>query len=157
MMIDYLYKDTITLFNRYEVDGSYCWFPHVLENVHWWGSDGASVSTYGDRATDNVSVNIRYGNSSDEPIIDRLIYVSPKKFRRIDYENAADYITFAYGDAFDFFIVGKYEADDEVISDDEYASSGGFFNYMNHENDEVYAITSCSKSRFLPHFTITGR
>ena len=157
MMIDYLYQDEITIFNRCEEDGSIIWIPHKLKNVHCWGSSGTRTGTQGDSAMDNYTVNIRYIGSPESPEIDSLIYLQPKKFKRLDSTEAEKYITFASGDMFDFFIKGNLEEFDGKISDDDYFHSGGFFNYMNHKYDDVYAITSCSQSRFLPHFTVSGR
>lgn len=157
MTLDYLYQDTITFFSRCIKNDSIIWIPHILRNVHCWGSDGTRTGTNGDAATDNVSVNIRYLGSSDRPDIGGLIYLKPKEFQRLAVDEAKKYITFSSGDTFDFFMIGNCGEFTGSINDDEYMHKGGFFNYVNSRYDDVYAVTSCAKSRFLPHFTITGR
>lgn len=67
-------------------------------------------------------------------------------------------ITFAFGDteAFDFFMEGVYENVEEPILDADYERRG-FYNYMNANYDNVFAITSVAKYNLIPHFEIMAR
>ena len=56
-----MYKDTVTLFNRY-VDsmGNTMWFPHVLTGVNLVIDRAVIVSKYGEESNDNAVLNIKY-------------------------------------------------------------------------------------------------
>ena len=149
---DAIYKQTVTLFNRKDVDGVTYWYPTVLENVHWIVDQSIIISTYGEQSTDNAMLHVRYTPSSGGAVIGDKTYMTPKVFR-----NSGDpsvNITFAYGDEFDFIMSGAYEGAGP-INDEDYRN--GFFNYMNKMYDEVFAITKAAKFNLIPHFEIVAR
>lgn len=148
---DAIYKQTVTLFNRVDYDGTVLWYPTVLENVHLVVDRSIIISTYGEQAQDNAKLHIRYAPSSGGPVIGSKVYMQPKEFQRIGVPGKN--ITFAFGDEFDFFIEGLYDTD--PINDDDYPK--GFFNYMNKTYDNVFSITNVSKFNLIPHFEITAR
>ena len=225
---DAIYKQTVTLFNRKDVNGVTFWYPSVISGVHLKIDRSIIISTYGEQAQDNAMLHIRYGGGDVIRLADgrAKVYMTPKVFRRSgDPERN---ITFAFGDNFDFIVSGefsdellgcvvkgenitasvsekrwkcsrfgktgsyvftysgtewmyggnpvnlascgvtvtgtpatndtitvKYSSAEGPFCDDDYKS--GFFNHMNREYDEVFAITNCSKFNLIPHFEITAR
>lgn len=152
--LDYLYQDTITLFNRRVVSGTYEWHATVLRGVHFIVQRGLIVATYGESSTDNAQLNVRYTKQGNEIVIQDKVYVMPMEWRRLSEDEIADHITFTGGEEFDFIYGGVWDGD-KVVYDDEFDS--GFFNYMNSNYDEVFAITNVSQFNFIPHFEITAK
>ena len=228
---DALYKQTVTLFNRKEVGDETFWHVSVLDGVHLIIDRAAIISTYGEQATDNAKLHIRYTPSKSGAVVatrgGARTVLKPKEFRA--YGNPSTNITFAFGNEFDFIMAGVFDEyilhcsveskqqvsatiDDAVwrssplsvtgdyefsydgngwtyggvsvnlssygitvtgepaendtinvvyvspegpIPDDEYRS--GFFNYMNKEHDDVFAISSVSKFNLIPHFEIAAK
>ena len=151
-----LYKDTVTVFNRKTIGDKVIWYPIVIPNVHLIMDRSMIISTYGEQSTDNARLHIRYNPRSGGAFVPtkkgELEYMLPKRYRR---EGDPDLnITFAFGEDFDFIVPGAYAGEYE-IDDDSY--SKGFYNYMNKEYDEVFAITSVSKFNLIPHFEIGAR
>lgn len=164
--LDVLYQDTITLFNRYiSKDNEYAqettyWVPTVLTGVHLMLDRAKIISTYGENASDNAMVNIRYTGGRNAPVIQGKKFLQPKEFRKQYLGDLEEYITFSLGDDFDFFVAGRWNGLDDIvgnIDDDVYMNWGGFMNYMNSEYDNVFAITGFSQYNLIPHFTITAR
>lgn len=152
--LDVLYKDTVTLFNRRIVEGAYEWYATVLEGVHFIVQRGLIVATYGESSTDNAQLNVRFSKSGNEIVIQNKVYVMPMEWRRLNADEVFDHITFTGGEEFDFIYNGVWTGDD-VVNDEDYDS--GFFNYMNSNYDEVFAITNVSRFDFIPHFEITAK
>ena len=154
---DVLYKQTVTLFNRVErPGGDIIWYPRVLTGVHLVTDHSSSWNTYGGQQGDNVRLHVRYTQSADgRALIGGLTYVNRKEWRSL--KSIDRYITFGYGDNndFDFFMEGKFSPI-TVISDSDY-SRNGFYNYMNKNYENVFAITSVSKYNLIPHFEIMAR
>ncbi len=110
------------------------------------------VARYGAQASDSASLII---NIEDGMQIDGTPYLAPKEWAKLTNDELANYVTLN-DDAqyFDFFIVGEYATD--VVNDEDYTN--GFYNYVNAENDYVYAITSVGGPySLIPHFEIMAR
>lgn len=159
MGLELIYQQTVTLFNRYEnSEKSLVWIPTVLTGVHLVMDKAKLISMYGENTTDNVMLHILYDKNEEGNIVvgDKL-YVLPREFEKLSDKDG--YITFQMGDKFDFFMEGIWTVDgqesDAEISDDSYKN--GFYNYMNHSFDNVFAVTSCARYSLIPHFEITGR
>ena len=158
-----LYKQTVTLFQRVTViensGDSHAgktvtthWVPILLENVHLIVDRAIIVATYGEQATDNARLHVRYNRSGTDAIVAGRVYYTPKDFARLGDSSGA--ISFKFGELFDFFIEGDY-TDLGVVNDDSYKN--GFYNYMNRTFDNVFVITNVSKYNLIPHFEITAK
>ena len=153
---DAIYKQTVSLFNRVDVNGEMFWYVSVLSGVHLKIDRSVIVSTYGEQAQDNAMLHIMYSPSGNDAVVkladgSSKIYLPPKAFR--SFGSPSENITFAYGDNFDFIMAGVY--DESVVEDGDYKH--GFYNYMNKTYDNIFAITNCSKFNLIPHFEITAR
>lgn len=183
---DDIYKQTITLFNRVKIQDSddSMWIPTVIEGVHLITTSASAWNTRGERETDDVRLHIRYSSTGNDVLISckgadggivQKKWYEPKAWRKlaklIDSTAVAgvevagetdvvhgNLITFAFGDteAFDFFMEGAYENVGEPILDSDYERRG-FYNYMNANYDNVFAITSVAKYNLIPHFEIMAR
>ena len=153
---DALYKQTVTLFNRKQMSGATYWYVSVLDGVHLIIDRAAIISTYGEQATDNAKLHIRYSPSGEDAVVQTRdggkVYLKPKAFRAAD--DVSENITFGFGNEFDFIMAGVYP-DEGPICDDDYKS--GFFNHMNKTYDDVFAISSVSKFNLIPHFEIAAK
>jgi len=153
---DALYKQTVTLFNRIVlVTGEILWRPTVLEKVHLIIGKSDSWSSYGDSAMDTITLHVRYTVKDGKAYIGDKIYYEPKEFRRLNCpENG---ITFAYGgsEVCDFFMEGVF-GNSMTFADDSYERLG-FYNYMNKQYDNVFAIQQVSRFNLIPHFEIMAR
>lgn len=148
-----MYKDTVTLFNRY-VDsmGNTMWFPHVLTNVNFNADKSVIVSKYGEESKDNAVLNIKYHLRGLTKMVNGKPYLNPKDWERKVNDELSNFITFAQGNDFDFFMLGDYGSE-EMIKDDK----GTFFRDIQQEYDNVYAITSVAEYTVIPHFEIVGK
>ena len=154
---DALYKQTVTLFNRVDVNGVTYWYPSVIAGVHLIIDRAIIISTYGEQATDNARLHIQYEPSEDGAVVtladgSKRTYMTPKTFRASG--DPDENITFSFGDNFDFIMEGMY-SEPGPINDEAYKS--GFFNYMNKNFDNVFAISSVSKFNLIPHFEIAAK
>ena len=149
---DAIYKQTVTVFNRKDVDGVTYWYPTVLSGVHLVIDQSIIISTYGEQAQDNAMLHVMYKKVGKDAVIGGKTYMTPKAFRASG--DPSENITFSYGDNFDFIMSGAYSGTGP-INDTEYKH--GFFNYMNKTYDEVFAITRVAKFNLIPHFEITAR
>ena len=156
MGLNVIYTQTITLFNRHHetVNGveKLYWYPTVIPSVHLVANRAKIISMYGEMSTDNVLLHIRYLPSGADAVIEGKTYIKPIVYAAT--QDVSSYITFNMGDNFDFFIEGEWDGEDR-IDDDAYQS--GFFDYMNHNFDHVWAVTNCTQYFLLPHFELTGR
>lgn len=154
---DALYKQTVTLFNRVaSKSGDVVWYPRLLTGVHLITDHSATWNNYGGQQSDNVRLHVRYTPRADgRAVIAGKVYVNRKEWKEL--ESVSGFITFSYGDDndFDFFMEGKYDTM-SAINDAEY-SRNGFYNYMNKNYENVFAITSVSKYNLIPHFEIMAR
>lgn len=154
---DALYKQTVTLFNRVtKPDGEILWYPRVLTGVHLITDHSASWNSYGGQQGDNVRLHVRYTQKPNGAAsVAGRTYVNRKEWKAL--KSFDSYITFGYGDNddFDFFMEGKFSPL-TAIKDSTYSRSG-FYNYMNRNYENVFAITSVSKYNLIPHFEIMAR
>lgn len=152
-----MYNDTITLFNRYpsKTQGDK-WFPVVLHGVDVNMDRAALIKTMGIDSSDTVSLHIKCSRDSQGQVfIGDKQYLLPKEYIKQPLENLGNYITFKSGKEFDFFYVGEW-ADSEPILDDDYRN--GFYDHMNSEYDNVFAISTASGAYdLIPHFEILGK
>ena len=148
-----MYKDTVTLFNRY-VDsmGNTMWFPHVLTNVNFNADKSVIVSKYGEESKDNAVLNIKYHLRGLTKMVNGKPYLNPKDWERQVNDDLPKSITFAQGNDFDFFMLGDYGSE-EPIED----TKGTFYRDMQEEYSDVYAITSVANYSVIQHFEITGK
>lgn len=148
-----MYSDTITVFNRKASRLGDMWYPTILRNVNLNIDKATLVQTYGENTADNVMLNVAYDLVDGVKTIGGKKYLLPKEWSKQTHDDCAKTITFASGEDFDFFMVGEYP--EEPVNDDDYID--GFYNYMNKEYDEVYAITSVGIFSVIPHLQITGK
>lgn len=152
-----MYNDTITLFNRYpnRTTGDK-WYPTVIQGVDLNMDRAALIKTMGIDSSDTVSLHIKYSRDTENNIlIGDKKYVLPKEYMTVSIDEISDYITFKSGKEFDFFFVGEW-ADSEPILDDDYRN--GFYDHMNSEYDNVFAISTASGAYdLIPHFEILGK
>ena len=148
-----MYKDTVTLFNRY-VDsmGNTMWFPHVLTNVNLVVDRAVIVSKYGEKSNDNAVLNIKYKCENEKIFINDKEYLMPKEWERQPNDLLVDFLTFKSGNEFDFFVLGDYKSN-EIIMDER----GTFFREVQEQYDNVFAVTSVAKLSVIPHFEIVGK
>lgn len=153
-----MYKDTITLFNRYSSSLGVLWYPTVLQGVNL-NTDKANItSKYGTDTTATATVHIRYDVFDGNKYVENKAYLPPKAWEQQVNDMLSETITFTPGSNFDFFVVGSMFADaEEPIKDSSYMP-GGFYDYMRKRLDGVYAIEAVSGPfSLIPHFEILGR
>lgn len=149
-----MYSDVITLFNRYDMGGDDVWHPTVLRGVDLNIDKAAIVAKYGENATDNARLHVRYTSDDGVVKIGGKTYLPPKEFKAQNSAVAAKCITFATGQNFDFFIVGEWKGG-EPVDDVEYID--GFYNFCNNIYDYCFAITSVAQYSVIPHFEIMAK
>ncbi len=158
--LDVLYKQTVTIFNRVKnLSGEdVLWYPTIIKGVHLIIDRAAVWDMQGGRASDNARLHIRYAPKNGKVFVGDKEWLEPKEWRKKPDRETA--ITFGYGndDDFDFFIAGAFDSQlfATPISDALFERRG-FYNYMNANYDNVFAITGVSKKNLIPHFEITGR
>lgn len=148
-----MYKETITLFNRYNDSmGNTMWFPRIISGANLMNDKSAIISKYGEVSKDKAVLNIAYKIESGLATIKSKRYLSPKEWKRQTIDNLPQTITFASGNDFDFFMIGDYGSEEPIIDD-----TGRFYSNIQSEYDYVYAITSVTQYTIIPHFEITGK
>lgn len=139
-----MYKDTVTLFNKYHSKLGDMWFPTVLEGVDLITDRASIVAVYGADTADNASLHVKYGNGDK---VSNKQYLPPKAWEKQTNDLLGDTLTFKSAD---FIYRGVW--DSGVVNDDDYISS--FFDHMKTQYDDVYAITTVAKYDCIPHFEI---
>ena len=145
-----MYKDTITLFNRKRSPHGDTWYAHVLHGVNLNTDKGAIIQKYGEQASDNAVLNVRYTKDGDKIKIGEYEWRPPK-----EWQANQDGLTFTGGTAFDFFWMGTWTGS-AVISDDNYGDLT-FYDYMLGHYDYVFAVNNVAILTVIPHFEVTGR
>ena len=142
-----MYQRTVTLFNRRGDK----WYPTILHDVDLSVDRSAIVQRFGTDSRDRAILHVRYKPGYK---IAGKTWLPPIAWRK---QNDPQTLTFTEGtEEFDFFYGGEY-GDGSVISDEDFGVDG-FYDYMNRNYDEVFAITSVSGAyTVIPHFEITGR
>lgn len=155
-----MYDRKITLFNyceNPEAEDAY-WYPHVLSNVDLNTDRGAIIKKYGHNAADNAQLHILYGvNQSGQKVIadkdsNAVPWLSPKEWQKQAGDRLPETLTFSPES--DFFWEGEWEGG--VVADSNYR--GGFYQYMNNNEDNVFKITSVGGPYdLIPHFEILAK
>lgn len=150
-----MYKDTVTLFNRYVTqDGEIIWYPTVLRGVNLNIDKASIIAKYGTESQDNAVLNVKYHSGDDAVMVGDKKYLLPKAWKKSE-DALSDTLTFTAGtQEFDFFYVGEWESE-EPIADSNY--TGGFYSHMNKAYDEVFVITSVAKYSVIPHFEVMAK
>lgn len=149
-----MYDDTITLFNRYDDGVNDVWYPTVLRGVDLSIDKAAIIAAYGENSADNARLHIRCSIDDGTIIVDSKTYLPPKLWKAQSAAQAADSLTFASGQTFDFFIVGEWNSK-IPIEDIDYVD--GFYNFCNNLYDFCFAITSVARYSVIPHFEIMAK
>lgn len=151
-----MYKDTVTLFNRYTTkDRKIIWYPTVLHGVNLNVDKASIVAKYGSNSQDNAVLNVKYRSKDDVVTVGGKRYLFAKEWNKQTEDVLADSLTFASDkEEFDFFYEGEWESDEPIL-DGDYTS--GFYSHMNKTYDNVFAITSVSKFSVIPHFEVVGK
>ena len=156
MGLNVIYTQTVTMFTRHHetVNGveKLYWYPTVIPSVHLVANRAKIISMYGELCQDNVLLHVRYAPNGADAVVAGKTYVKPLVYAGM--QDVSNYITFNMGDNFDFFMEGDWGSTTS-IDDDTYSS--GFFDYMNHSRDHVWAVSNCTQYFLLPHFELTGR
>lgn len=135
-----MYKDTVTLYNRY--NGT--WKGVVLHNVDLNADRGAIVAKYGSDSKDNAKLHIKI----DGEMIGGYRYVLP-----LAYTAATGTVTLTSGNNFSFFV----EGDTQIYSASDSSFVDGFYDFMNRTFDHCYAVTSIARYSVIPHFEVLAR
>lgn len=151
-----MYESKITVFNRYVTKQGEYWYAKVLSNVDLIVDKAAVNAVYGTESSDTAKLHIKYENNGEDVVIDGVYkYYPPKAWENLTNDRLEDAITFRSGKDFDFFMEGEYIAENP-IDDSEYKD--GFYNYINKEYDNVFAISSASNPyKVIKHFEIMGK
>lgn len=149
-----MYKDTVTLFCRYESRLGDTWYPSVLRNVNLNMDKAAIIAKYGAESKDNAVLNVRCNKNGKDIYVSGKTWLPPKEWDRQTNDLLSSSLTFTSGQAFDFFYVGEW-TDESPIRDEDYGVDG-FYDYMNRHYDYVFAITSVARYSVIPHFEIMG-
>lgn len=146
-----MYQDTITLFNRKPGERGQpdTWYPTVIKDVNLNIDRAAILAKYGAESQDNAMLSIRYNRKDGEIQIGGKPWMPPK-----EWDKTIDSLTFTGGKNFDFFWNGEWTGG--IVSDSDYGDEG-FYNYMNRENDYVFAVSSVAMYSVIPHFEIMGK
>lgn len=150
-----MYRDTITLFNRYKSDAGDVWYPTILRNVNLNLDKAAIIAKYGTESQDKAILNIRYHIADGNKMVGDKIWLPPKTWSGQGIDSLPSSITFKSGQDFDFFWIGEWKGE-EPISDDAHGIDG-FYDYMDNRHDYVFAVSSVSMYSAIPHFEITGK
>lgn len=138
-----MYRDTVTVFNRY--NGT--WKGTVLTGVDLNTDRAMMLRTYGENSQDRSKLHIKYTEKNGNTYVNSYKFVAPA-----EYTGADGTFTLAEGNNASFYMEGT--APLFSASDDSYLD--GFFDYMNSHYD-VFTITSVAKYSVIPHFEIIAR
>lgn len=143
-----MYRDKITLFNRLSTADGDLWYASIIEadvNI----DRAAMIAKYGETAKDVAKIHVRFSDDPCGKHIGQYEYVLPKS-----WSGQANTITFKGGQAFDFIVVGEISVSSPV-SDNDYTQ--GYYEYMNAQYDNVFAIDSVAEYSVIPHLEIMAR
>lgn len=151
-----MYQNTVTIFNRYESQGEYIWYPHVIKNVDLVIDKGANIVKTGLESADSAKLHIKYHINDDGKMIGRFLWLSSKEWDSQTNDKLPTTITFTEGQ--DFFWKGEYS--ENAVNDVDYQTLkyNGFYDYMNQHYDNVFLITTVGGPyTLIPHFEIGGK
>lgn len=138
-----MYRDTVTVFNRY--NGT--WKGTVLHNVDLNADRAMMLRQYGENSQDRSKLHLKYTETNGHYCVDGKMFVAPA-----EYSGADGTFTLAEGNDMSFYMEGTAP----ILSAFDSAYLDGFFDYMNSHYD-VFAITSVARYSVIPHFEIVGR
>lgn len=138
-----MYRDTVTVFNRY--NGT--WKGTVLHNVDLNVDRAMMLRQYGENSQDRSKLHLKYTETGGHYYVDGKMFVAPA-----EYSGADGTFTLAEGNNMSFYMEGTAP----ILSASDSAYLDGFFDYMNSHYD-VFAITSVARYSVIPHFEIVGR
>ena len=136
-----MFGDVITVFNR---KGA-LWYPTILEGVNLNIDRSMVVKEYGEQSTDTCVLNVHL--PAEKP------YLPPKEWQALEDPSTA--FTFTPGQKYDFFYAGRWDWLIPV-ADSDYGMMS-FYDYMNKNEDFVYAVTGCAYFSVIPHLEVTGK
>lgn len=136
-----MYRDTVTVFNRY--NGT--WKGVVLNGVDLNVDKAMMIQRYGEHSQDRSKLHIKYAEKDGNFFVGNVQYFEPNSY-------TGDGITFQEGNNMSFYMEGI--APILSASDDAYLD--GFLDYMN-ANYNVFVISSVARYSVIPHFEIVGR
>lgn len=166
-----MYRDTVTVYNRFSGDGGVFWYPTVLRGVNLTLTSGADRDRLGASSADRAVLNVRY-RTTDEGELEVLtsecgkLWLPPKVWRAADHETRTGTLTFdPEGDFFcvgdtmvgDADVVGDADFVGVVVRDGEFDPVLGFYGHQRSTRDGVFAISAAAIFSVIPHFEITGR
>lgn len=143
-----MYRDKITLFNRLSTADGDLWYASILDadvNI----DKAAMISKYGETSKDVAKIHLRITQDANGKHIGAYNYVLPKA-----WSGQSNTITFKGGQNFDFIVVGEISVSSPV-SDNDYTQ--GYYEYMNAQYDNVFAIDSVAEYSVIPHLEIMAR
>lgn len=138
--MDVFYKDTVTIYNRYE-DKASCtehWYPTVLQDVRLLITKGANVAKTGLNSADRASMHISTEKALEKP------YKKPKEWLETADKSGA----FTFGES-DFFVEGDTSAEDTAQDD--------FAEYMKRKYDNCFQVTTVDAYTLIPHLEVGGK
>lgn len=150
-----MYKDTVTLFNRYESRLGDTWYPTVLHDVNLNIDKASIIAKYGENSQDNAILNVRYTEQNGVKYIGNKQYLSPIEWDKQTNDQLSKTLTFTSGQDLDFFYLGDW-GNENPISDVDYGTDG-FLGYMLKNYDNVFAVTSVGVFSLIPHFEVVGK
>lgn len=137
--MDEFYKDTVTIYNHFESQGSYeeFWYPTVLTGVRLLIQKGARVAATGRNDADTAILHI---------LTDDLekMYLLPKQWQGV--KDKAAFFTIATGD---FFVEGNTSA--EALEQENFAQ------YMKEKYDNCFQVTTVDSYSLIPHIEVGGK
>lgn len=149
-----MYSDTITLFNRYRSNSADIWYPTILHNVDLNIDRAAIVAKYGADSKDKAMLHIRLESIDGVKSIASKPYLLPKEWEQMPNDELSNYITFASGNNFTFFIEGEW-GDGLPVNDSDY--SDGLYGYLEKRYDNVFAVNSVAEYSLIPHLEVLAK
>lgn len=149
-----MYRDTVTLFNRYARREGDVWYPTVLHGVDLNVDKAAILAKYGAESNDTARLHVKYQRREDGIYVADKLWLPPKEWENQTNDVMADSLTFAGGSDFDFVWAGTWTGG--VVNDNDYGPEG-FYNEWNTRHDDVFAISSVARYSVIPHFEILLR
>lgn len=144
-----MHDATVTLYNYHELSGM--WYTTVFGNVTITAARSSSATQHGTTSGDSVEFSIpAEKDKSVVTVQGARQYVGPKVYAARDAPGEC----FTFRPECDFIVVGSHPLQ-QPVSEDDY--DNGLYHRMNHEQDEVYMITSASFYGLIPHFEVEGR
>ena len=151
-----MYQNTVTIFNRYESQGQYIWYPHVIKNADLVIDKGANIVKTGLESADSAKLHIKYHILDGKKMVGRSLWLPSKEWDNQTNDKLLASITFTEGQ--DFFWEGEYS--ENAVNDVDYQTLkyNGFYDYMNQRYDNVFLITTVGGPyTLIPHFEIGGK